>query len=118
MTMQKHQRGIVEWLRETGAEGVHIAQSGKHPRVFFRWRGDERSYVLPSSPGDTLRGQVNAIADLRRILGLVSNKRRVGERRRRKVRVSHRPAAALSPVSLVPAEDWREALGAMRGRTG
>jgi hypothetical protein len=117
MTMQKHQRGVVAWLREAGAADVRVEQPSArgHPRIVSRWQGEERFYVVPSSPGDVMRGEVNAIADLRRILGLVSHERRVGERRPRKVK-RRRSGPVLAPVALsVGPVDWRDVLGALKG---
>src|SRR5688500_19440798 len=103
-TIQKHQRGVIDWLREVGAEGVHIAHPSRgHPRIVFSWRGEERSYVVPSSPGDAVRGQANAIADLRRMLGLVAYEKRVGERREKKAkRPRSVPVRSLGGLAAVP----------------
>ena len=112
--IRKHHRGVVGWLREVGAEGVRVEHPSRgHPRVVYRWRGEERYYVVPSSPGDVMRGEANAIADLRRILGLGSNERRVGQRRTRKVPRPRSGSPALPPVPLSSAgEDWRDVLAA------
>lgn len=107
--MQKHIEPIADFLRNAGAEQIHLEHGGKHPRLVYTWQGRERFYVVPVSPGDTYRGTKNAISDLRHALGLTGTEKRVGARRTHKQTTRFgetRPEP--QPVEFAP--DWRERL--------
>lgn len=99
--MREHHRDIRDFLRSQGAEEVRFEHKGKHPKVRFAWKGEARFYVLPGTPGDTLRGAANAISDIRHMLGLVSPEKRVGERRTRRAKASRTSAQCpvLTPLA-------------------
>lgn len=96
--MNEHARIVCDFLRSVGAENVRLGRGGKHPRVLFEWKGEERFHTMPGTPGDTIRGPKNAIAELRHDLGLTEPVKRVGERRVRKDRAS-KPVAARPVLS-------------------
>ena len=47
-----------------------VERGGKHPRIVYMHEGRQRFYVFPGSPSDGQHGIRNAVADLRRHLGL------------------------------------------------
>ena len=106
--MNAQQREAIAFLETSGAEHVHMTMGRKHPRVVFEWKGEEMFYVLPGTPGDTLRGAKNAISDLRRMLGLTPTAKRIGERRMRKAYAPEVKAAP--PERLTDLPDWRQSL--------
>ena len=54
---------------------------GKHGAILFDVSGRERFYIVPGTPSDG-RAPMNAVSQVRRMLGL-SGRRRKGERRQR-----------------------------------
>lgn len=103
--MRPHLREIKDWLEEHGAAGVRVEQGGKHPRVIFRFEGQERFYVTAGTPGDRSCGLDNTRSDLRHMLGLVPAIKRVGRRRTRR----HRAAPQVirpETITITPGRDW------------
>ncbi len=100
-------RDLSDYLTEWGAENVRVLQTKGHPRLVFSRHGTEWFYILPSTPGDTLRATKNAVSDLRHMLGLVRATKRVGERRTRKKRVAAVPTL---PPQVTVLDDWHPAL--------
>lgn len=107
--MIEYHRDILAWLGQVGAEDARIIQgAGKHPRVVFSWRGEERWSSISLTPSDR-RSAANQISALRHQLGLVGEVKRVGARR-----AHHRPGrssvVALPTLSAGALSDWRDGL--------
>lgn len=62
------QREITDFLKEWGAKNIRLVAGGKHPRLYYNWKGEEKFTVFPGSASDT-RALGNQIADLKRQLG-------------------------------------------------
>lgn len=105
--MKDFHRQIIDWLNANGATDVRYQQTNNHPRVVFIWNGRERFYVMPGTPGDTMRAIKNATHDLRRMLGLTPTQKRIGQRRERKdkIRTDH-----LDLPTITPGKNWQAAL--------
>lgn len=109
--MKPHMRTIVGFLDDLGATDVVIANGGKHPRVVFRWNGQEHQRVISSTPTNPDESAWRAIDDIRRSLGLIDHEKRVGERRKRAPRRRQRAIAPAIPVlTAAAAPDWRSGL--------
>jgi hypothetical protein len=98
--MNAQQRTVINFLRSVGAENVTMGMGGKHPRALYTWNGKQRFYVLPGTPGDSIRGAKNSISDLRHALGLTKSEKTIGERRPRRAR-AHQPPAVLQVCDAV-----------------
>lgn len=68
--MIAHHRELIAWLQSAGAENARIEPSGKHCKLVFAWRGEERSSPISRTPSDR-RATRNQITELRHMLGLV-----------------------------------------------
>lgn len=109
--MRELHRDLIEFLHSVGATDVRLepARRTGHPRIIFTWKGEERTFFTAATPSDAIRGSANARADIRKMLGLVDNEKRVGQRRPRRHR--RRDAAVRLPtMTAAPAEDWRMTL--------
>lgn len=109
--MNQQAREIVDYLGSVGASAIRIEHGGKHLKAIFLWRGAERFYVMPCTPGDTMRGTRNAIRDIRHMLGLVETRKQIGSRRPRQVR-RRPPSVSVPALANVPIPDWRDTLAA------
>lgn len=70
-----HARALIAVLKKAGCATYEIRRSRRgHPRLYYTWQGRERFYVLPGTASDSYRGVRNAVADLRRELGVVRRK--------------------------------------------
>lgn len=58
-------------LAELEAANVRVVsvEINKHVKVRFMVGGAERLYVCPASPSDSRRGTINALSDIRRMIG-------------------------------------------------
>lgn len=77
----QHQADLFAVLEQAGVTDYRVEQGRKHRKLRFVHDGRERLYVFSTSPSDR-RSTVNAVTDLRAILG-VRRERRDGSRRRR-----------------------------------
>jgi len=88
--MREFHRDLMRFITGLGGESARIEKgSGKHPRLLFVWGGSEYSRVIPWSPSDR-RALRNAMADVRRMLGLVDHEKHVGARRVKRARAPER----------------------------
>jgi hypothetical protein len=62
------QREVVDYLKGYGAKNIRVVPSGKHPRIKFNFKGEEKFTVVPSTASDH-RAIANQLADIRRKLG-------------------------------------------------
>ena len=110
-------------LERAGVSEFDFTHGGKHPRVTFTVAGQERFYVFPNSPSDSQRGVLNAVAGLRKMLGIAAPKA-VKSTRAAKIRTPERapglpdgftvkedPMAALRAWKPPPLFDWTRASG-------
>lgn len=67
---------ITAELARGGITKHEIQYRGSHPRIIFQHDGRERFYVFPNSPSDNRRGILNAVADIRKMIGLKATKRK------------------------------------------
>jgi len=88
-------------LRRAGVRTWHY-ELARHNKLRFWWRGQRQTLVFPQSPSDA-RGAKNAVAQLRRMLGLSAPKRGNGTGKRRRAPAVDRPPE-LSGVA--PADPW------------
>ena len=65
---KEYRDAILAELRAAGMQGVTIINQTKHPRAQWSHKGEPRTYIFPSTPGDGNRGLKNCVADVRRIL--------------------------------------------------
>lgn len=82
--MRPHLRELTEWLAEQGATGIEL-EHGRHVRIWYEWKGRRRFYLTAATPSDR-RSTLRALADLRHILGLVEDTKRVGAKRKHRQR--------------------------------
>ena len=100
---------ICDFLRKSGATNVGVEHGKKHPRIIYMWHGRQSFYVIPGTPGDSLRGHKQAISDLRHILGIVKPVKRIGAKRARApVKKSPGPSAECPLLTTIP--DWHDHL--------
>lgn len=72
---------------------------GKHLSLVLTYRGQSRFVVYPSSPGDSMRGVQNHLADVRFELRQLGAQRMQPSKRQRAAKRRHRPASELSRFS-------------------
>jgi len=94
-----------DFLRSIGATNIRDKPGGKHLRLVFEYDGVERFHTITDS--DAIFGPKKAVADLKRMLGLQANGKRIGERRCRRRRC---PAAPAECPVITPLHDWRDDL--------
>jgi hypothetical protein len=113
----KHLRVLRTYAAGLGLREARIEQGGKHPHL-VGLSGQPARYVLASTPSDSIRGEANAKADLKRLLGRakpekgvlkVMGLRRV-RRRLRPLRSRLLPTSPVEPAQPVP-ERGVEVLG-------
>lgn len=68
--MQDQIQAVIAELQRHGIKGRLVKQKRGHPRIYFTQDGQERFYVLPNSGSDSRRGTQNALADVRRMIGV------------------------------------------------
>jgi hypothetical protein len=68
MRLLEYHEKIRDYLLSVGVE-PQFKQDGRHPYVQFEWAGKTIRYTVSGSPSDNRHGSLNAIHDLRRILG-------------------------------------------------
>src|SRR6266851_8853082 len=88
--MTDHSKAMLSFLRSIGATNIHEEPGGKHLRLVFEYDGVERFHTITDS--DAIFGPKKAVADLKRMLGLQANGKRIGERRCRRRRCRIAPA--------------------------
>lgn len=59
-------------LARVGIRDYEIEHGGKHPKLIYQHQGQRRFYVFPASGSDSQHGVRNAVADLRRHLGITA----------------------------------------------
>ncbi len=70
VTRTTHNREIIAFLREYGASNIHADPGGKHAKLRFSFRGQERAFpLMMGSREPDSRATKNAITDLKRMLG-------------------------------------------------
>lgn len=62
-------QAIEDTLLENGIEQWNITADGKHNKYRFQWNGREQIFMASSTPSDW-RCWMNAVSDLRRVLGV------------------------------------------------
>lgn len=72
---------------------------GKHLSLVLTYRGQSRFVVYPSSPGDSMRGVQNHLADVRFELRQLGAQRMQPSKRQRAAKRRHRPASEFSRFS-------------------
>lgn len=60
---------LVEEIRSHGVVSWEIDRHHKHPQLHFDWNGAPLMFVFPSTPSDS-RGHLNALSDIRRLMGV------------------------------------------------
>ena len=96
-----HVQAIRDELESHGAVWLGIEHGGKHDKCRFRWNGVEQFYVVPISLSDNRRGTLNAVTELRRILGVKrAVKKNRGKKRRRDV--CRRDEVKLGKITIKP----------------
>ncbi len=71
---------LIATLREAGITEYEVDRTRPHHRLLFAVGERKVIFIYPASPSDSRRGLVNALTDLRRIIGV-----------RRQVKRSERP---------------------------
>lgn len=56
-------------LRAHGVTKWDVERNHRHPRLYFWHKGRRMFYVMPSTAGDR-RGHLNALSNLRRMMGV------------------------------------------------
>ena len=102
-------KAVIAELAKHGIKGELRMQRRGHPRVYFMVDGKERFYVVPGSGSDSRRGVENALADIRRMIGVTAA-------RKKSTRVrAHRPKAPAvvppAPVITVKPDPFRVLVG-------
>jgi hypothetical protein len=117
--MRSHHRKIIAAMEGYGATDMELTQGRKHFRLWFTWNGKRQFYILAGTTGDELRGVDNALADLRKIMGLSNAKPKSVRRgqhkdvRKREVltpptlTVKPDPMLALVVATINPETAWR-----------
>ncbi|MGI9489050.1 MAG: type II toxin-antitoxin system HicA family toxin [Geminicoccaceae bacterium] len=95
MSRRDHIDALTRELENYGATHVRVEQGGKHHRLVFTHDGKERFYVVPGTPSDR-RGTLNALADIRHILGVRRTLAKSGRPKRRKPRARSEPMEDLT----------------------
>jgi len=73
----KHQRSVRDWLRNQGAENVHMISGGKHNRLAFTFRGESYTHPIACTPRNPHAAIDNSIHQLRRKLNIKETKMHV-----------------------------------------
>ncbi len=63
---------LIAELARAGVTDWAVEQGGKHPKLVYVHQGQRRFYVFPASGSDSQHGVRNAVADLRRHLGIAA----------------------------------------------
>lgn len=61
-------REVTDFLKGYGAKNVRIVPGGKHPRIYYNFKGEEHFTVVPGTASDH-RAIANQLADIKRELG-------------------------------------------------
>lgn len=105
---------VEAFLRASGVDRIRIEKGGRHPKLVFMWQGREIKRVISATPSDA-RAPLNAIADLRREMGLTAGGGAQGERREKRRRT--KPQEYTEPAANIEYKpDWRDALAAIAKR--
>jgi hypothetical protein len=67
--MDKHVRELWDYLKDYGAENIHVEGGRKHNKIWFEYGGVERSYLISHSPSTEPHAVNNMKATLKRMLG-------------------------------------------------
>ena len=95
-------------LRRVGVASWSVSY-GRHIKIRFTWQGKPVVFVTLMSPSDAYRGQKNALADLRRILGVKAERRKSERAPKATAPRVHKPPT----LSGATVPDWREKLRAL-----
>lgn len=60
---------LTDELSAHGVKRWEVEVNHKHPQLHFEWNGKEMMFVFPNTPSDR-RGRLNALTDLRKIMGV------------------------------------------------
>ena len=105
--MREYHRDITDFLRSVGASDIHI-EKRKHAYLTWTYQGKAFQYHLCFTPSDWRSG-MNAISDLRRMMGLTKTIKVVGKRRKRKQKAAKQPIR-VPTITALPEEPWRAKL--------
>jgi len=103
---------LIEELEAHGATDISVDTNHPHPRIIFCHNGVSRFYVTGASPSDR-RGLDNALASLRRMIGVRKLVRKSSVVRKRKRR-SERPTTLPDTFTVVP-DPWMKLRSAENG---
>jgi len=105
-TYREHGQALIAELESHGIRDAWIDLDGKHARVRFALKGQNRFFVFPKSSSDR-RGLQNSLTDLRKLIGV----RRPTKKSTRGKRQRNRVEAPVTSLSLtVPGGDPFEGL--------
>lgn len=90
---------IIE-LERLGAEAIRVVKGRVHPRIVFQWKGEQKFLVVSGTPSDNFRTSHNIKSDIRHLLGVVKDKKKIGNRRVAK-NYAPPPAASVAPITLM-----------------
>ncbi len=97
---------LIATLREAGITEYEVDRSRPHHRLLFEANGRKVIFVYPASPSDSRRGLVNALTDLRRIIGVKRSAKRSDRPPRKRNRTRPEPVLTF-PVRADPWEKLR-----------
>jgi hypothetical protein len=100
-------------LASIGGDFLRIEHGGKHPRMYFRYRGKEMFYVFSGSTGDSRRARYNAVTDLRKLCN-VEGKQPAPKQPKVRRHTSKRRAALPVLQSITPGQSPLDALSDIR----
>ena len=72
-------------LKKAGATDVHMTKRRVHNRVYYTHNSETRFYVVPSTVSDR-RAKLNAVAEIRRILGVTPVTRNKKDKQKKRPR--------------------------------
>lgn len=89
----RHAAPLIAEIVSYGVTAYEVKPGGEHPHLKFKFAGRPLSYSFPASPSDH-RWLKNALADIRRLMGVRRQIRKSGTPRRS----SDRPAGSSIPA--------------------
>lgn len=97
---------IEKTLLENGIEKWDITAAGKHNKYRFQWKGREHIFMCACTPSDR-RAWMNAITDLRHILGVKRKVRKNPKNRQKPYRKIEEPLPKMPKVTVRP-DPWEK----------
>ena len=105
LIVPEYRKTIAAVMRDAGIKEYRYEMGGRHPKLIYEKDGVERFYVLPGSPGDTVRGALNCEAELRRTVGAPKRRKKAAAKPYRKpVKAAPKKPAPIAPVKPDPFE--------------